>query len=267
MIRPLFENLVPIAQRIVAASHLLVGLDYDGTLAPMVDDPSNATLNADVRGLLRKLAARPATSIAIVSGRRLVEVRELVAIDNLIYAGNHGLEIAGPSFSFVEENAHQARSQLTVLSRTLEKGLACIPGVAVEFKGLSIAVHFRRVAEWQKQDVARHVQAAVAVLPNRFRVCLGHQVFDIRPNVGWHKGTALGWIADSLGKPSALTMFIGDDTTDEDAFAMIAGGISVRVGTSMQSSAEFHVEDPAAATQFLSWLTTLKTNQCQESGA
>src|SRR5271166_3753400 len=96
MVVPLWERLPEIERQIAKAPHLLVLLDYDGTLTPLVDRPEIAVLDPRTRLAITTLAGRPITSVAILSGRALEDVKTLVGIDGLIYAGNHGLEIQGP---------------------------------------------------------------------------------------------------------------------------------------------------------------------------
>jgi trehalose-phosphatase len=257
MTHALLQNLVPIGKRLAAASHVLIGLDYDGTLTPIVNDPAQATLGSDVRELLCAIAARPRTSVAVVSGRGLLDVRTQVGIDEIIYAGNHGLEIAGPSVHFTEPTAVKNKKALEWITRALANELAAIAGVVVEDKGLTVTVHYRQVVASLRKKVFRHVTAALAVAPKTFRGSPGHEVIEIRPCVDWHKGTALKWIADHLKTPKVLTVFVGDDQTDEDAFRFLQGGITVKVGDFSGTSANFHVEGPADVASFLRWLANL----------
>jgi trehalose-phosphatase len=253
----LFDNLESIGQRMAAAPHLLLGLDYDGTLTPIVNDPARATLDPAVRKLVQKVAARPRTSVAVVSGRRLRDVESLVDVSGLIYAGNHGLEIAGSDFRFVEPTAVKKRKTLGMLAPLLQNGLANIPGAIVENKDLTIAVHCRQVSRTRKEEVFRHVHAAVSVVANSFRISPGNEVFEIRPRVEWHKGRALLWIADQLKKPGILTVFVGDDQTDEEAFLALDDGITVKVGDFTATHASYRVEGPAEVARFLQWLAEL----------
>lgn len=254
MSRPAFDNLSLIRERVMAASHLLVGLDYDGTLTPIVDDPPKALLGLETREIVTAIAVRPNTSVAIVSGRRLQDVRTLVGIDGLIYAGNHGLEICGPGFRFTEPTAVKTQKALGWLSAALTNGLTSVAGAVVENKVLTISVHCRQVLPARLDEVFRHVQAAAAVAPGCFRVSLGNQVFEVRPHVDWHKGSAMCWIAGKLGKQNTLTIFVGDDRTDEDAFRALDDGITIKVGEPAGTSAHYHLDGPASVREFLIWL-------------
>lgn len=255
--RRLLDELHLIAERMARASHLLVGLDFDGTLAPLVDHPAQATLAPETRALLATLAARPGTDVAVISGRRLDDVRARVGLEQLFFAGNHGLEICGPGLRFVEANAVQARSTLDSLAIRLSGRLAHIAGAVVEHKRLTISVHYRLVPPGQVDEVHRHVEAALAVTTDCFHVCRGAKVLEVRPNVDWHKGSALHWIAQQLGKQGTLTLYLGDDRTDEDAFAVLADGISVKVGEASGTSAQYHLGCPSDVRRFLQWATEI----------
>jgi trehalose-phosphatase len=96
-----------------------------------------------------------------------------------------------------------------------------------------------------------------------FQLTLGDQVYDIRPRVPWDKGAAVNWIRAQLGRPNALAIYLGDDATDEDAFAALREEITVKVGPSGETAALFRLEDPVDVRQFLRWLTTLRGSEQQ----
>jgi trehalose-phosphatase len=107
-----FPAIQAVAEHTTRAPHLLLGLDYDGTLTPIVEDPSRALLKAPTRHLLESMARRNDMDIAIISGRALGDLQKLVSVPNVIYAGNHGMEIRGPAFSFVEPAANAVTQAL-----------------------------------------------------------------------------------------------------------------------------------------------------------
>jgi trehalose-phosphatase len=206
--------------------------------------------------------------VAIVSGRRLDDVRNLVGLDGLIYAGNHGLEIQGPGMSFLEPEALETQSAFGWLAAALRRGLTHVAGVIVEDKALTVSVHFRQVAPAHIAEVARHVHAAAAVAPDCFDICLGSQVFEVRPRVDWQKGSAMRWIAAQLarqGRPVALSLFVGDDRTDEDAFDVLGDGITIKVGDPGETCARYHLDSPREVREFLGWLARVSQGTCQVS--
>ena len=227
-------------------------LDYDGTLAPIVERPEDAILAGTMRAAVATLARY--APVTIVSGRGLDEVRGLVDIATLWYAGSHGFEISGPDGRRLDYEAGEAfAAAIAEAERALRERLQ-IAGAWVESKKLAIAVHYRQAAQEDVAAIEALVDAVAAEQP-RLRKSGGKQVFELRPRVDWHKGTAVLRLLDVLGlsEARALPRYIGDDVTDEDAFQSIAGrgvGIVVR-GAVAESAAEFSLRNPDEVEEFL----------------
>jgi len=207
-----------------------VFLDYDGTLTPIVEDPRNATLPEDTRAAVRDLAA--AVPVAIVSGRDLADVRSMVAVDGIGYAGSHGFDIVRPDGGR-HELAPESLPALDRAQADLEGTLAGVPGATVERKRFAVAVHFRRARPEDLGAIERAVDRAAASASGALRKTGGKKIFELRPAVDWDKGRALLWLLASLGldRADVVPVYVGDDVTDEDAFAALAGrgiGIVVR---------------------------------------
>jgi trehalose 6-phosphate phosphatase len=248
-------NLPILQQQIAAASHVLIGLDYDGTLTPIVGNPVDAVLAPAVRDVLAELAMLPHTTVAIVTGRALADIKARVDLDNLIYAGNHGLEIHGPDLSFLEPSAALLASFLAKTSRELRDCLARFPGVIIDEKGLTLSVHFRLADPSLHNDILCEVYRIVATRESPFRLSLGKMVWEICPRVGWHKGKALDWVRTHRRIERGLTIYLGDDQTDEDAFRFLEDCVSVKVGPAIETYARFHLTDTAQVYPFLVWLS------------
>ena len=215
-------------------------LDYDGTLSPMVADPAAARLPPGITNLLRKLAARHPT--AIVSGRSVDKLREWVNVDGLYFAGSHGFEIVGPAGSSLNFTvASQLLPELRDAMVALKEGeLGRVAGARLEDNKFSLSVHTRNVSAADLPKVHALVDAALEEQP-LLRRHEGIHVIELRPQVLWHKGRAVEWLLKSmceqLGLPSgpaernstALPIYIGDDTTDEDAFGELSDGRGVPI--------------------------------------
>ena len=142
--------------------------------------------------VLSSLADHCCVSLALVSGRDRADLQARVDIPGFIYAGNHGLEISGPGFLFVEPTAAENSGAVQEMAKQLGDALHNIEGVQVEFKGLSISVHFRQVAAENWEHVANClVHAALAGSTYPFVLTAGEKAFEIRPRVYWHKGMLL----------------------------------------------------------------------------
>ena len=194
-------------------------------------------------------------ALAIVSGRDRTDLHRRIGIPGLIYVGNHGLDIGGPGYVFVEPTAAAHSEELRGLADVLTERLKGIEGVIVEYKGLTISVHYRLVADAACDEVRRVVHATLAASSHPFVLGMGEKVHEIRPRVNWNKGTAVNWLRQQLGQPEVLPIYVGDDVTDEDAFAAIrTDGITVKVRKDTETAAQYTLEDPAEVRKFLEWL-------------
>jgi trehalose-phosphatase len=240
----------------VAGRRAMVFLDYDGTLTPIVARPEDAVLSADMRARVRALADR--APVAVVSGRDLADVEARVGLPGLVYVGSHGFDVAGPPGSGIRlEVGMELVPELDAAERALRARLAAVPGALVERKRFSLAAHYRLVPEPLRDRVREAVAAALAAHP-RLRCEPGKAVLDLRPGVDWDKGRAVAWLLDRLA-PGAVGVYVGDDVTDESAFAALRGrGIGIAVGVAgRETAAELALRDPGEVGAFLPTLATL----------
>ena len=119
----LFQSWQTFSAAVRAAPHLLLLSDYDGTLTPIVSRPEEAILSPEVRDKLCALTQKPTSSVGILSGRSLSELKSMVAIEGIYYAGNHGLEIEGPGLKFVSQPAETARATIKDITHQLSAAL------------------------------------------------------------------------------------------------------------------------------------------------
>ncbi len=250
----LFDHLSDIESLLRASRRVLLFLDFDGTLAPIVEIPDQAEMLPATRVMLERLRQNDLCSVVIVSGRALMDIRERVGLANLIYAGNHGLEIAGGGLNFVEPDAVERIKLLGELSRRLRERLRHVPGVAIENKVLTVTIHFRRVQRGGRDEIRKAVYEEVAFSDRIFRVSHGLQVLEIRPRVDWNKGTAVRWIEQMRVSADTCAFYIGDDMTDEDAFSALPEGITIRVGRATGTAARYYLERQESVVHFLAWL-------------
>jgi len=257
----LLEDLEEVGSRIASAPYLLVCLDFDGTLAAIADSPDKVRLEPETRSLLGELAQRPGVTLAVISGRNRAELQSLINLPDLIYAGNHGLEISGPGFVFVEPTASACREHVQALAAELSARLASIPDAIVEDKRLTLSVHDRKVSDEKQDEVRRLVHAALANSAHPFQMTAGDRIYDIRPRVAWDKGVAVNWIRKQIGKPNALVIYLGDDAPDEDAFAGLQDDVTIKVGLDGETVARYRLETLADVRRFLCWLSSRRSSR------
>jgi len=203
--------------------------------------------------------------VAVISGRDLADVKKLVGIPSLCYAGSHGFDIAGPEGKHLEyQKGKEFRPQLEKAEQEIRDRIRTIDGAHVESKKFSFAVHFREVADKDEPTVAKIVDEVVAEFSD-LRKSSGKKVFEIQPDLDWNKGRALLWLLEAfhLDTPEILPLYIGDDVTDEDAFRVLEDkGIGVVVGESgRRSAARYRLKDPEEVRRFLEALTAEKGEQ------
>jgi trehalose-phosphatase len=228
-----------LTEGLAVGGSLVLLSDYDGSLTPIVGDPADARLSGEVRQDLRILSRSPRVRVGIVSGRALADVRRRVNVPGLVYAGCHGLEVAGRGIHYRHLVAERSRSALDAVVQALAAQAASVEGLLVEAKGLAVAVHYRHVdpedVPLLEVQVERAVGHACAQSPGaRLRVLRGNHVLEVIPDVAWGKGECALWIASRIGLelPRPVRMlYMGDDWTDEIAFRVLAGkAVTVRVG-------------------------------------
>ena len=237
----------------LAGRRLAFFLDYDGTLTPIVERPEDAVLDPKTREALQRLAQRH--PVAIVSGRDLEDVRARVGIEGLHYAGCHGFEIAGPRGNRLPGAAAAAAPQLAAAADQVAHDIRGLPGVQLERKRFTLAVHYRRARDADVPAVRDAVARAQARHP-ALRVTSGKKVFELQPDVDWDKGRAVFWLIETLKLQEAMPVYIGDDVTDEDAFRALAGrGVGIAVQEVPRATAARYVlRDPAAVRGLLAAL-------------
>ncbi len=255
--RYLFADWDKIEKRL-ASGHVYLLMDFDGTLAAIRRHPALARLSGEaVRALRNILTHRKDISLAVVSGRSLRDIRRRVGIKGILYAGNHGLEAEGPGIRFVVPEALKAKRIVKKISASLKKEYSGFKGVVVEDKGLTISVHFRMVSPSRVKDVERRLEriAAPYKAKGKIRVMSGKKVWEIRPPIKWDKGKAAIRLIKEKKKTlkgKILPVYIGDDTTDEDAFKAIGKrGVCVFVGGKRKSSAPYYLKGTREVIKFL----------------
>lgn len=232
-------------------SHLFSGkkivffLDYDGTLTPIVSRPELAVISKEMQDTVKKLSQKYTT--AIVSGRMREDVEKLVGIQGLIYAGSHGFDIKGPQVSMVQPQAEKTIPLVSKIIERLKKELSNLEGVIIEEKKFSVAVHYRLADEKGIPGIKTLVREIIQENKS-LRLMEGKKVFEILPAIDWNKGKAVKWVMNALGInwEDFSVVYIGDDTTDEDAFRVVSTrGTSILVSDkSKTSAADFVLSSP-----------------------
>lgn len=248
----LFDRIEKILARLKTANRIFFFFDYDGTLTPIVSRPEKAILSKETRALLLALKKNPKLLLAIVSGRSLKDIRKLVGLKGVYYVGNHGLEVFTPKRGTKKLVPENVVPELGRIRDRLNNQLKDVDGVLIEDKGSILAIHYRNVDPRQVPPIFMALKQEIkdSVVP----LCLGHgkMVFEIRPQSTVNKGTAVLGLLDQVNQDGLLSIYIGDDQTDEDAFKVLKKiGMTIFVGLPGRSSAQYYLNDPYEVYQFL----------------
>ncbi len=252
------ERLDEIAEQ-AEGKEITVFLDYDGTLTPIVDTPDKAILSDQMRRTVVRLSEH--CTVGIISGRDLADVKKLVGIDSIVYAGSHGFDITGPRGLAVDNQVGaEFLPSLDKAEKALNEKLGSIRGATVERKKFAIAIHYRLV-EPSRTDAVEAIVDEVAAGHNDLRKARGKKIFELQPRMDWHKGKALFSLLETLGldRDDVLPIYLGDDVTDEDAFRALQGrGIGVVVWDEpYETAASYSLDSPDQVGQFLTALIPL----------
>ncbi len=197
----------------------VVFLDYDGTLTPIVDRPEDAVISEHMRAAVRRLTER--TTVCVVSGRDRPVVARWMDIDGLVIAGSHGFDLGDHRDDAVWHDTMTGVAELlSTVTNRLRADVEAVQGTVIEPKRFSVAVHYRLVAPQERRDVKEVVNALLAGYPDQLKVTPGKMVYEIQPKVDWDKGKAVQYLRHALQVDGEefVTLYLGDDITDEDAF-------------------------------------------------
>ena len=240
---------------------LLVASDYDGTLAPIVDDPADAVPHREAVAALTMLASLPRTHVAVISGRALADLAGLTSLPGHVHlVGSHGSEFDPGFHSELPRDALVLRERI---AEHLARIAARWEGVTLEHKPASVAMHYRMANEENARRALAEVQAGPATLPG-VHVKHGKQVVElcaIEPD----KGSALNRIRRQTGARAVL--FLGDDVTDEDAFAVLRDcDLGVKIGAG-DTAATARVDTTEDACRLLARLAERRSDWLERASA
>lgn len=237
-------------------------LDFDGTLAEIVADPDKAAMSDDVHAAVER-AAR-AFAVAVVTGRPLEAITELVPLDGLAYAGAHGFDLLRPDGASERlADPEPYDTLVTEVRETLHAALEDRRGLRFEDKRSSVALHYRDADAETVAAVEREVDALEA-RHDDLKVIRGKKVFELMPHVQADKGRAVQRLLHlfEAERGPLCPVYFGDDITDEDAFEAIEGdGVGIYVGTPAAlaerppTRAHLRLDGPAQVAEMLRRLT------------
>ncbi len=250
----------PRIQQVLPRRHVLLGLDFDGTLAPIAARPSQARMPAATRAALARLARAPGVSLGIVSGRELSELRRRVGLKGIHYIGSHGLEWRAPGGARQIKATPAQRRLMRKLGADLRRALAALPGIWVERKPASVAVHLRNANRRGALAAAALTRRVVRGYGPRLTRLKGKKVIEFLPAGAPDKGAAVHRLMAALRRayPGSIGLYVGDDATDEAAFRRLRKqDFGILVGGPRRTHARFYLRTPQDVGRLLQRLCVL----------
>ena len=250
-VTPVFDSWPGISRRVRASKNIALFLDFDGTLVDFRPRPDQVKLKARTRAALRKLAAHRAVRVVVVSGRRRASLLRFVKVPRVLLHGLYGREKEdGLVVSrTVAEKISQARETLASLPDHA-------PGIFIEEKGISLAVHFRDASVKSERRARAGLRKLLTDCRPDLTIVRAGNVWELVPSYVRGKGYAVRVLLREFGA-AFLPIYIGDDLTDEPAFRALRKGITVLVGSRRPTSAHFSLRNPAQVGLFLKRLERL----------
>jgi trehalose-phosphatase len=235
-----------------AGRRLALLFDYDGTLTPIAAHPALALLSEPMRRVLRYLAYREGVSVGILSGRRLDDVRAMVGLPGLFYAGTSGLELDLGGGRMIAPGAAEGRPLIEAAVGCWHEVAAGYAGAWVEAKEFGLTLHYREVDARQAEELCTRARQALHAHVGWLRVLAGPRALEATLPVGWNKGTAVELMADRAGS-SVAVLYAGDGENDREAFETVRAmkGGTLGIGSAAPEIAEHRLASPEELEELL----------------
>jgi trehalose-phosphatase len=233
--------------------------DFDGTLVPIQKDPTKCVLSPGMKNQLKAISMSGKACIAILTGRIVSDIRDRVSIQDVYYGGNHGIEISGPRVNYTHPEALSGKHIIDKVCREIEKEVGHIEGALVEKKEFGFTLHYRMANKEDKALIQKAFHRIIAENSDAQRVTVirGKKVLELAPNILWDKGKAALFLLQKQ-KRDFLPIYVGDDLTDETAFqALREVGMTIRIGKSKKSAAQYYLKGQWEVLRFLKHIRDL----------
>lgn len=266
--RPLRLSWSGVRRRLGSRRGNLLFLDFDGTLVPIARDPESVKLDVGTKRVLSRLGMSEQVRLCIISGRRVRTLRSIIGMKDICYVGNHGFEIeaSGVALSTSAISSVKIRRILGPVAGSLKTEFRSIQGVVLEDKEFTLSLHFRNLAHKDRKIFrikCKELKSRFQNLPLIWRE--GKKVLEVLPDVRWNKGSAALLVCDQF--PGRLPVILGDDKTDEDMFhALSRRGVTIRIGSSKNSAAEYYLDSQKQVIGLLRRLLSPKLKKPSKSG-
>lgn len=247
----LFTHWPRVAAQIRSSNHIVLFLDFDGTLVNIVPRPDQVRLKPSARRILKRLSHDPRLTLVVISGRPRRELVHYIGLRDIHYYGLFGWERTDhcPFPRFAVRSLQGARRRLTA-------HLNSVPGIWIEDKRFILSVHLPGVVPVQQRRTRRKIRSLLQPFRKALQAIETLRDMEIVPRCIPGKGSAVKEFLAQSAPGGALPIYFGDDLSDESAFQAIGRGISVRVGAPRPTRARYSLRDPAEVASALAKLET-----------
>ena len=248
-----------ILEQLLCQDRLWLFLDYDGTLADFAPTPESVVTDPEVISIVTRLALCPRVRVAVISGRPLKQIQQLLPISHIWLAGTYGVEVQTPGGEILQRAEWKViRPALERLKPFWRQLIADRTGFFLEDKGWALALHGRFAHDAEADQVLSAASTSTGMLASsgEFRLLPSSHFLEICPIIA-HKGRTVNYVLDRFAWPGALPVYLGDDDKDEDAFEAIKAhhGVALLVAAILRTTrADAQLGSPQAARD---WLTQL----------
>ena len=236
-------------------------LDFDGTISPVAPKPGNACITENVRSVLKKI--NKVFPVVIVTGRPLNVIMKKVKIRHILYVASHGLEWCLNGKTGKKLLQKRVIKKLDQLKAMIQRARVHYPALILESKPFAVTFHYHLMSHKEEKFFKRWLQGFLKFVYAQSLVKVFHdkKTVEIVPRVNWTKGDAAKFALSHLKRRhhvNFMPIYIGDATTDEDAFiALRVNGVTVRVGRNKKSAAKWYLKNQKEVNRFLEWIADL----------
>lgn len=232
---------------------LVLLFDFDGTLVEFSESPADAELTVTVRKCLAALSSFPGTTVGVISGRELGDLKDRIGLAGLYYAGTDGLELEFEGKVITHPLVWHCTDLVSQIAEALRPLIATCPPAWIEQKRFGVTVHYRGLDPRLLPLLHDGIDQCLAPWADRLHVVTGGKAVEITPNIGWTKGTAVEFLLDHIQTNDLHILYAGDEACDVEAMWTVGakGGISVGVGPGPPAIAEYKLANAAAVEQLL----------------
>ena len=232
-------------------------LDFDGVLSAIAPTPAEAFISEENKKLVKACAER--FPVAVITGRKLTEIKEKIGITGLLFVASHGLEWEENGKHHIKPIPKETIEAINLAKEKIRPLMSSYPGMIYEDKSFMFAVHYRIMNKELVDAFIKEITSILEPIVKQHKLRLDHNLmtFELRPEINWDKGDSVLFAKEYFQKKGKrkekpIPIYIGDSDTDEDAFvALKENGITIRVGKTKKSSAKWYMSDQKEVGVFL----------------